>query len=64
MVSTYAKKFSGGIGAKVIKPRQVIGAFIIKHILSLSGGEIFEIRGNKIPVILLVISMMKASTGR
>ena len=39
MVSIYATRFAPGMGAKAINPRQVIGAFIIKHKLSLSDEE-------------------------
>jgi transposase, IS5 family len=39
MIAAYSKKFSAGMGARAINPRQVIGAFIIKHKLSLSDEE-------------------------
>ena len=39
MVNIYKKKFSGNMGAKTINPRQVIGAFIIKHKLDLTDEE-------------------------
>ncbi len=42
MVSVYVKKFSTGMGARAIDPRQVIGAFIIKHKLSLSDQETIQ----------------------
>lgn len=42
MVSVYAQRFSAGMGAKAIDPRQVIGAFIIKHKLLLSDQETIQ----------------------
>lgn len=42
MVTIYIEKFSRGMGAKAIDPRQVIGAFIIKHKLSLSDQETIQ----------------------
>ena len=39
LVNIYKKKFSVNMGAKTINPRQVIGAFIIKHKLGLTDEE-------------------------
>lgn len=42
MISVYVQKFSIGMGATSINPRQVIGAFIIKHKLTLSDQETIQ----------------------
>lgn len=42
MVSVYTKRFAASMGAPTINPRQIIGAFIIKHRLRLSDEETLQ----------------------